>query len=79
MSPSHLRAGEAWVRIAQALAESPEFSDRELSKAVVRYVRDMPVLREALARTAAQRELPGMTRSRTIKVIPTRRGPEMER
>lgn len=79
MSPSHRRAGEAWVRIAQTLAASSEPGDRELSNAVVRYVRDMPVMREALARAAAQRALPGMTRSRTIQVTPTRRGPEMER
>jgi Relaxase/Mobilisation nuclease domain len=79
MSPSHHRAGEAWVRIAQTLAASSEPGDRELSNAIVRYVRDMPVRREALARAAAQRELPGMTRSHTIQVTPTRCGPEMER
>jgi Relaxase/Mobilisation nuclease domain len=79
MSPSHHRAAEAWVRIAQTLAASSEPGDRELSNAIVRYVREMPVMRDALARAAAQRELPGMTRSHTIQVTPTRRGPEMER
>lgn len=79
ISPSHHRAGEAWVRIAQTLAASPEPGDRELSSAIVRYVREMPVMREHLARAAAQRELPGMTRSPTIQVTPTRREPEMER
>lgn len=79
LPPSHRRAGEAWVRIAQTLAGSPELADHELSKAVVRYVRDMPVMRDALARRSAQAELPGMTRSRTIESTPTRRGPEMQR
>ncbi|MES3012329.1 MAG: relaxase/mobilization nuclease domain-containing protein [Pseudomonadota bacterium] len=79
MSPSHHRAGEAWARIAQALAASPEPGDRELSSAIVRYVRDMPVMREALAQFAAQRELSGMTRSHPIQATPTRRGPEIER
>lgn len=79
MSPSHHRASETWVRIAQTLAASLQPGDRELSDAIVRYVRQMPVMRDALARAAAQRELPGMTRSPTIQVTPTRRGPEMER
>ena len=81
MSPSHRRAGEAWVRVAQALAASPEPSDRDLSRAIVRYVREMPVVRAAMARSAAQRELPGMTRSPSPRVTPTptRTGPEMER
>ena len=81
MSPSHRRAGEAWVRIAQALAASPEPSDRDLSSAILRYVREMPVVRGAMARSAAQRELPGMTRSPGPRVTPTptRTGPEMER
>ena len=81
MSPSHQRAGEAWVRVAQALAASPEPSDRDLSRAIVRYVREMPVVRAAMARSAAQRELPGMTRSPSPRVTPTptRTGPEMER
>ncbi len=78
-SPSHYRAGEAWIRIAQTLAGSPELADRELSGAIVRYVRDMPVLREPLARAAAQRELPGLTRSANMQVTQTRRGPEIER
>ena len=79
MSPSHRRAGEAWVRIAQTLAASPEPSDRELSQAIVRYVREMPVVRAVMARSGAQRELPGMTRARDIQLSPTRTGPEMER
>ena len=79
MSPSHRRAGEAWVRIAQALAASPEHSDRDLSSAILRYVREMPVVRAAMARSTAQRELPGMTRSPGPRVTPTRTGPEMER
>ena len=81
MSPSHWRAGEAWVRIAQALAASPEPTDRDLSSAILRYVRDMPVVRAGMARSAAQRELPGMTRSPGPRVTPTptRTGPEMER
>ena len=83
LSPSHRRAGEAWIRIAQALATSPEASDRELSGAIVRYVREMPVVRAAMARSTAQRELPGMTRSPGPRVTPTptptRTGPEMER
>jgi Relaxase/Mobilisation nuclease domain len=79
MSPSHHRAGEAWVRIAQTLASSTEPGDRELSEAIVRYVRQMPVMREVLARAAAQRDLPGMTRTHTIQMTQTRRGPEMER
>ena len=81
MSPSHRRAGEAWARIAQALAASPEPSDRDLSSAIVRYVREMPVVRAAMARSAAQRELPGMTRlpSPRVTPTPTRTGPEMER
>ena len=53
MSPSHRRAGEAWVRVAQALAASPEASDRDLCSAIVRYVREMPVVRAAMARSAA--------------------------
>jgi hypothetical protein len=85
MSPSHRRAGEAWVRIAQALAASPEPTDRDLSGAILRYVRDMPVVRAGMARSAAQKELPGMTRSPGPRVMstptptPTRKGPEMER
>ncbi len=81
MSPSHRRAGEAWVRIAQALAASPEPADRDLGNAILRYVRDMPVVRAGMARSAAQRELPGMTRSPSPRVAPTptRTGPEMER
>jgi hypothetical protein len=79
MSPSHRRAGEAWARIAQALAASPEPSDRDLSSAIVRYVREMPVVRAVMARSAAQREFPGMTRSPAPRVTPTRTGPEMER
>lgn len=85
MSPSHRRAGEAWVRIAQALAASPEPTDRDLSGAILRYVRDMPVVRAGMARSAAQKELPGMTRSSGPRVTPTptptptRKGPEMER
>ena len=79
MSPSHRRAGEAWARIAQALAASPEPSDRDLSSAIVRYVREMPVVRAVMARSTAQRELPGMTRSPSPNVTPTRTGPEMER
>src|SRR3990167_3929264 len=83
MSPSHRRAGEAWVRIAQALAASPEPTDRDLSGAILRYVRDMPVVRAGMARSAAQKELPGMTRSPGPRVTPTptpiRKGPEMER
>lgn len=83
MSPSHRRAGEAWVRIAQALAASPEPSDRDLSSAILRYVREMPVVRAGMARSAAQRELPGMTRSPGPRVTPTptptRTGPDMER
>jgi hypothetical protein len=79
MSPSHHRAGQAWVHLAQALAASTDPTDRELSNAIVRYVRNMPVMREPLARLAAQRELPGMTRSPTTHITPTRRGPEVER
>ncbi len=83
MSPSHRRAGEAWVRIAQALAASPEPSDRDLGNAILRYVREMPVVRAGMARSTAQRELPGMTRSPGPRVTPTpaptRKGPEMER
>lgn len=83
LSPSHRSAGEAWVRIAQALAVSPEPSDRDLSGAILRYVRDMPVVRAGMPRSAAQRELPGMTRSPgprgTPTPTPTRNGPEMER
>ena len=59
MSPSHRRAGEAWVRIAQALAASPEPTDRDLSGAILRYVRDMPVVRAGMARSAAQRGAAG--------------------
>ena len=83
MSPSHRRAGEAWVRIAQALAASPEPTDRDLSGAILHYVRDMPVVRAGMARSASQRELPGMARSPGPRVTPaptpTRKGPEMER
>ncbi len=83
MSPSHRRAGEAWVRIAQALAASPEPTDHDLSGAILRYVRDMPVVRAGMARSAARKELPGMTRSPRPRVTPTptptRKGPEMER
>lgn len=83
MSPSHRRAGEAWVQIAQALAASQELTDRDLSGAILRYVRDMPVVRAGMARSAAQREFPGMTRSPgprvTLTPTPTRNGPEMER
>jgi hypothetical protein len=79
MSPSHRRAGEAWARIAQALAASPEPSDRDLGSAIVRYVREMPVVRAVMARSTAQRELAGMTRSPGPRVTPTRTGPEMER
>lgn len=83
MSPSHRCAGEAWVRIAQALAASPEPTDRDLSGAILRYVRDMPVVRAGMARSTTQKELPGMTRSPGPMVAPTptptRKGPEMER
>jgi hypothetical protein len=84
MSPSHRRAGEAWARIAQALAASPERSDRELSCAIVRYVREMPAVRDVLTRSFAQRDLPGMTRVTSTRVtstrvMPTRTGPEIER
>jgi len=81
MSPSHRRAGEAWVRVAQALAASLEPSDRDLGSAILRYLREMPVVRAGMARSAAQRELPGMTHSQGARVTPTptRTGPEMER
>jgi hypothetical protein len=79
MPPSHRRAGEAWARIPQALAASPEPSDRDLSSAIVRYVRELPVVRAVMAWSIAQRELPGMTRSPGPRVTPTRTGPEMER
>ena len=83
LSPSHRRAGEAWVRIAQALAASSEPSDRDLGSAILRYVREMPVVRAGMARSTAQRELPGMTRSPSPRVTPTptptRTGPDMER
>jgi hypothetical protein len=76
MSPSLSRAGEAWVRIAQALATSTQAADRELGQAVLRYVRKMPVVKTLLDRSSAQREFPGI--SRTI-VTPTRSDPEIER
>jgi len=81
LSPSHRRAGEAWVRIAQALAASPELTDRDLSGAILRYVRDMPVVRAGMGQPAAQRELPGMTCSPGTRVTltQTRTGPEIER
>jgi hypothetical protein len=85
MSTSHRRAGEAWVRIAQALAASPEPTDRDLSGPILRYVRDMPVVRAGMARSVAQKELPGMTRSPgptvtpTPTPTPTRKGPDLER
>ena len=59
MSPSHRRAGEAWVRIAQALAASPEPTDRELSSAILRYVRDMPVVRAGMARSGCAERATG--------------------
>jgi hypothetical protein len=72
-----------WVRIAQALAASLEPSDRDLSSAILRYLREMPVVRRAMAQPTAQRELPCMTRSPGPRVTPTpaptRKGPEMER
>ena len=61
------------------LAASPEPSDRDLSSAILRYVREMPVVRAGMARSDAQRELPGMTRSPGPTVTPKRTGPEMER
>jgi hypothetical protein len=79
MSPSHRKAGEAWARIAQALATSPEPEDRHLSSAILRYVRDMPIMRGMLARSDVQRELPGMTRSHAQPVTRTRSGPEVAR
>ncbi len=74
MSPSHRRAGEAWVRIAQALAASPESTDRDLGSAILRYVREMPVVRAGMARSTGQRDLSGMTRSPSPRVTPTPTG-----
>jgi hypothetical protein len=83
VSPSHRRAGDAWVRIAQALAALPEPTDRDLSGAILCSVPDMPVVRVGMALSAAQKELPGMTRSPSPRVTltptPTQEGPSMER
>ena len=79
VAPSHVRAAEAWARIAQALAASPQPSDRELSQAIVRYVRDAPAMRALMQQRALQRELPGMNRTPTSGDAQVRRGPEIER
>jgi hypothetical protein len=76
LSPSHRDAGEAWARIAQALTRSPEAADRELGLAVLRYVREMPVVMALIGRSSQQRELPAMT---PRVASPARRGPEIER
>lgn len=77
--PSHRKAGEAWTRIALALASSPEPEDRQLRSAIVRYVRHTPTMRGVLARPDVQRELPGITRYHVQPVTRNRSGPEIER
>jgi len=42
----------------QALAASPEPSDRDLSSAIVRYVREMPVVRAVMARSTGRGSFP---------------------
>ncbi|MCE9659939.1 MAG: relaxase/mobilization nuclease domain-containing protein [Burkholderiales bacterium] len=63
-----------WVKLAQALGESPEAKDRQLAGAIARYVHQMPAAIEHLRKRESekQRDLPGMP-------LPSRTGPERAR
>ena len=79
-----------WVKLAQALAKSPDAKDRQLAGAIARYVQQTPAAIEHMRKRQSekQRELPGMQlpsratpeRARTRPEIErVRTGPEIER
>jgi Relaxase/Mobilisation nuclease domain len=71
---------QAWVEILRALKASPDASDRQLAQSIDQYLRRMPAVQAIAKHQAQQRELPGMSRPRTVAPpIQERRGPEMER
>jgi hypothetical protein len=71
---------QAWVEILRALKASPYASDRQLAQSIDQYLRRMPAVQAIVRHQAQQRELPGMSRPRTVaSPIQERRGPEMER
>jgi hypothetical protein len=73
-------AVKAWVEIMRALKASPDASDRKLAHSVEQYLWRMPAIQAIAKHQAQQRELPGMSRPRTVAPpIQESRGPEMER
>ena len=69
-SPTRERSLRAWLEVGRALAASSDASDRKLSEAIVRFVREAPAMRELLNARAAQREQPGI--ARVAQPSPTR-------
>lgn len=77
--PSRERSLRAWFEVGRALAASSDASDRKLSEAIVRFVREAPAMRELLDAKAAQRELPGIARVSQTSPTRSRPGPELSR
>jgi hypothetical protein len=78
-SPARERSLRAWFEVGRALATSSDASDRKLSEAIVRFVREAPVMRELLEAKARQRELPGISRVPQPSPARSRPGPEPSR
>jgi hypothetical protein len=78
-SPSRVRSLRAWFEVGRALAASPDASDRKLSAAIVRFVREAPAMRELIDARAKQRVLPGIGRGPQPSAARSRPGPERSR
>jgi hypothetical protein len=78
-TPSRDRALRAWYEIGRALAASPDASDRKLSDAIVRFVREAPAMRDILRERAKQMELPGLARPHDLSTTRARADPGIER
>jgi hypothetical protein len=78
-TPSRDRALRAWYEIGRALAASPDVSDRKLSDAIVRFIREAPATRDMLRERARQMELPGLVRSQAPSATRVRAEPGIER
>lgn len=73
------QALQAWAEIMQALAASPDVSDRQLAQSISLYLGRMPAVQAIVRHQAQQRELPGMSRSALTTPSQQRSGPEIER
>ena len=78
-TPSRDRALRAWCEIGRALAASPDVSDRNLSDAIVLFIREAPAMRDILRERARQMELPGVARSHAPAATSVRADPGIER